>query len=297
MACKVKRKETCIVFDCMGTLVQPFGIVKEEKLKKISEYISIKDSVYSRRLSKTNPISDLLAENPNIILVILDCAPEKINKFNPNLKLKELAKNKEIRLKIGQHISSKLSLCNILNIVSLNETLTLGAIQEAMNYARKNYPIDLIMEVVLIIDFSMKSILYVGVVAGKIFSEAYKLIRNLNRKQIDIYMASGDRPESLLKIALRLGIQKNKVFGYASPEDKRALIQHLKQKYQYVLMVGNDKNDIPALEIADFSIVTTQQNVDEQAIKVADTVISDLSQLMDVIRAVFKSFNKGQHGI
>jgi len=289
MAGNVKEKEACIVFDCMGTLVQPFGIVRGEKLGKISEHISVKGSVYSRRISKTNPISDLLKENPNLILANLDYAPEKIDQFDPNLKFKELAKNKEVPLKIGLHFSTKLSPRSILNIVSLNETLTFGAIQETINYMRKNYPIDLIIGVVLIIDVDMKNILYLGVVGGKIFPGTYRLMRNLNTKGINIYIASGDRPESLLKIALKLGIQKKNIFGYASPEDKRALIQHLKQKYQYVLMVGNDKSDIPALEAADLSIVTVQQNVDEQAIKVADKVISNLSQLMAVIRAFLRS--------
>ncbi len=110
--------------------------------------------------------------------------------------------------------------------------------------------------------------------------EAFKLIGNLQQKNIKTVLLSGDRVEAVKTIANKLGIS-----AYHSgvlPEDKAAIVE----KYQtdgMVMMVGDGINDAPALALADVGCAVGSGT--DIAIETADVVIMN-SNMMNVAHAI-----------
>lgn len=110
--------------------------------------------------------------------------------------------------------------------------------------------------------------------------EAFKLIGNLQQKNIRTVLLSGDRVEAVKTIANKLGIS-----AYHSgvlPEDKAAIVE----KYQtdgMVMMVGDGINDAPALALADVGCAVGSGT--DIAIETADVVIMN-NDMMNVAHAI-----------
>lgn len=110
--------------------------------------------------------------------------------------------------------------------------------------------------------------------------EAFKLIGNLQQKNIKTVLLSGDRVEAVKTIANKLGIS-----AYHSgvlPEDKAAIVE----KYQtdgMVMMVGDGINDAPALALADVGCAVGSGT--DIAIETADVVIMN-NNMMNVAHTI-----------
>ena len=86
------------------------------------------------------------------------------------------------------------------------------------------------------------------------------------------------------KKALREAVNKYTVFGRVTPEQKRKLIQALKEQGRTVAMTGDGVNDVLALKDADCSIAMASGS--EAAVQAAQLVLldSDFAKMPDVVR-------------
>ena len=113
------------------------------------------------------------------------------------------------------------------------------------------------------------------VLQDHIREDASNTIAFFKQNGVDIKVISGDNPETVSKIAQRVGVEhanrfinlnglsdeevKEKafdytIFGRVSPNQKKLIVETLKEKGRTVAMTGDGVNDIPALKEADCSI-------------------------------------------
>ncbi|CAA6809308.1 MAG: Type cbb3 cytochrome oxidase biogenesis protein CcoI; Copper-translocating P-type ATPase (EC [uncultured Thiotrichaceae bacterium] len=71
----------------------------------------------------------------------------------------------------------------------------------------------------------------------------------------NIAILSGDHPDSVSKVAKKLGITE--YYGHMQPQDKLAWIQQQQAQGHHIVMVGDGINDAPTLAAADVSISFT----------------------------------------
>lgn len=113
------------------------------------------------------------------------------------------------------------------------------------------------------------------VIQDHIRDDAADTISFFKQNNVDIKVISGDNPETVSKIANRVGVEnahryinlngltddeiREKVFDYAvfgrvTPSQKKIIVQALKANGKTVAMTGDGVNDIPALKEADCSV-------------------------------------------
>jgi Cu2+-exporting ATPase len=86
--------------------------------------------------------------------------------------------------------------------------------------------------------------------------DAISAIRTLQENNIKVEVLSGDRAESVKRIAAMVGIHGS--FGNCTPQEKLTHIQLLQQQGHKVAMVGDGLNDGPVLASAHVSIAMGQ---------------------------------------
>ncbi len=120
-------------------------------------------------------------------------------------------------------------------------------------------------------------------VADTIRPEAARLVKQLKQLNIEqIVLLTGDNRRTANSVAQFLGIDE--VYAEVLPEDKLTVIEHLKQKYQNVAMVGDGINDAPALAAATVGIAMGGAGNDV-ALETADIVLMS-DRLEKLARAI-----------
>lgn len=114
---------------------------------------------------------------------------------------------------------------------------------------------------------------YVGyiTVADEIKEDAKKMVDNLNSRNIEIIMLSGDKQAVVNDVANKLGIKK--AFGDLLPQGKVEKVETLKsEKSRIIAFAGDGINDAPVLALSDVGIAMGGLGSDA-AIETADVVI------------------------
>ena len=96
-----------------------------------------------------------------------------------------------------------------------------------------------------------------GLVALKdhVKPEARAAIRELQKRDIDVWLLSGDNRRATQRIASEAGVEVQHMAGRLSPKDKADCIRRLQHEEERVVcVVGDAARDVPALVQADFSI-------------------------------------------
>jgi len=128
--------------------------------------------------------------------------------------------------------------------------------------------------------------------AERLRPEARATVEWFHSQGVELKVLSGDRPETVASIARDAGIDgpaidasalpddaaalrelagRYSVFGRISPQDKRRLVEALRDSGRYVAMVGDGVNDVPALKAARLAIA--QGSGTQMARTVADVVL------------------------
>ena len=124
---------------------------------------------------------------------------------------------------------------------------------------------------------------YIGsiAVADTIKETSYKAIEELKRKNIEIYMITGDNKVVAQTIGKDLGIEN--VISEVLPQDKEKEVSKLQKQGKRVAFVGDGINDSPALVKADIGIAIGSGT--DIAIESADIVLMK-NNLLEVITAI-----------
>ena len=108
-----------------------------------------------------------------------------------------------------------------------------------------------------------------------------KVIAELNNKNINTIMLTGDNKETAEKIANDIGITK--VIANVLPTEKTNVIKNLKQENKYVMMCGDGINDSPALATADIGV--SVKSGTDIAMDTSDVILTknDLNSILKLI--------------
>ncbi len=98
--------------------------------------------------------------------------------------------------------------------------------------------------------------------------EAKQIINELQKRNLSIYIISGDHERATRKLAEEVGIER--YFAETLPEDKAKLIEQLQKEGKSVCFVGDGINDSIAMKKAQVSI----------SLKGASTVATDTAQIV-----------------
>jgi Cu+-exporting ATPase len=113
--------------------------------------------------------------------------------------------------------------------------------------------------------------------------DAARVVEQLARGGLKIYMVTGDNRRTALAIGQQAGIPAENIFAEIKPEQKAELVKELQAKGEQVAFVGDGINDAPALEQADLGIAVNQAS--DIAGEAADIILlrSDIRALPEAL--------------
>ena len=251
------QKVNTIVFDKTGTLT--YGKLKIAEIKNYSDMSDEKllQLVGSIESKSTHPIgkafTDYLKDNK------LELLPVK--EFGNVSGFGIIGRIKEEKFIIGN--SKILESYNIKNIYEKDEK-ELAIKGNSIVYVVQNEQIMALIGVNDIIRDNSKQV-----------------INELNNKNIDTIMLTGDNKETAEKIAKDIGITK--VIANVLPSEKTNIIKKLKQENKYVMMCGDGINDSPALATADIGV--SVKSGTDIAMDSSDVILTknDLNSILNLI--------------
>lgn len=257
-----------VVFDNSGTLIERFRALKDLQNGQIIEDIS---SI------------DIVDNGVKRALVVLQTNPSKcIINARPDQTIYEFIKRNKIDFDIS-YSSDRITKKELLDAIK-EDSAMVSDIQDSIRaVVDKKYNIQICSGSGFIVSLKNKRIEFTITAGGKIFKEVPEVIAELKKRGIKIFIASGDRRESLKELAKYLGLSKKNVFDTADSWEKMRIIKKLKNKYK-VMMVGNSANDILALKEADIGVLTLQQKEEtpKKVYNAADVVVGNIKEILDI---------------
>ena len=119
-------------------------------------------------------------------------------------------------------------------------------------------------------------------ITDKLKSTSAQAIEELHQQGIDVWMLTGDQPESAREVARQVGIEHFK--ANMLPQEKATFIKELQAKGKKVAMVGDGINDSAALAQADLSIAMGQGSDIAMDTAMVTILSSDLVKIAETIR-------------
>ncbi len=123
--------------------------------------------------------------------------------------------------------------------------------------------------------------------------ETNKLVRQLHKRGLKLYILSGDHTYPTQHLAERLGIDD--FFAEVLPEGKAEMIEKLQQQGRKVCFVGDGINDAIALRQADVSVSlrgATTVATDSAQIVLVSHSLQQLNQLFDIASSFNSNLNR-----
>lgn len=262
----MKRK--AVVFDNSGTLIRRDRVLKDIESGKVYHHLNS---------------LEVIGFSPKLVLVVLQTDPAKcLLNAKPHQTIYQFLIRNKVDIDIS-YSNKKVTKKEVLHALK-NDQATIKDVQDTINaIIEKSYEVEICSGSGFIIDISQGKVEYTISSGGKIFPEVISVVEYLKKKDIDIYIASGDRKGSLQQLARYISIPLKNVFPTAHTHKKRDIVKNLKKKYK-VMMVGNSINDVLALKEADLGVLTTQQkeNLPINVFEAADIVISNIKEIKDI---------------
>lgn len=247
------RKVTAIVFDKTGTLT--------EGQFAVNRIVALQGSDEKTVLQKAAALEGN-SEHP-IAKGIVDRAKEE------NLELPQVSEFEAIT---GKGISGK-----------IDGKTTLVVSPGYLKETHISIPEDTDLDEAETIVFVLEESNLIGFIAlsDAIRSESEEAIQTLKKKDIQVFMATGDNEKTAQSVSDKLNLDG--YFSEVLPEGKVDIIQDLQQKGHFVAMTGDGVNDAPALAKADIGIAVGSGT--DVAVETADIVLvnsnpKDISNLI-----------------
>jgi Cu+-exporting ATPase len=261
-------KKKAIIFDNSGTLLDRCRAVKHTTTNKRIENSSL----------------DIIDKMGNSALVVMQTdTKECIMKAKKEKKLYDFIKDNNISLDIS-YSSANIKKEDILPIIKDSNIKVKDFQETAKELHDENDFIELCSGSAFILNADTDKVEYVIAAGGKVFPHVKNVIKTLNNRGIDTFIASGDRAKSLDELAEIIGLQRENVFETANTQQKKEIVAKIKRDGYKVMMVGNGPNDVLAFEEADLAVLTLEQNekVSKKVFDAADIVITQICQVLEI---------------
>lgn len=262
------NKKKAIVLDNSGTLIERYRALKNVQTGSIFDNVSS---------------LDLVDNGIDRALVVLQTDPAKcIINAKPYQTIFEFINRNKIEIAIS-YSTTEIKKVEIMDVIK-NDKTQVKDIQDTIRAVMdKKYNVQICSGSGIIVALNMQKIEFTISSGGKIFPEVRDVVKKLQNRGIDIFIASGDRKGSLQKLAEYIGVPKENVFDTADAWKKKEIIKGLKRNYN-VMMVGNSVNDIFALEEADIGVLTVQQKESnpQKVYDAADIIIDNINEILDI---------------
>ncbi|MCJ7443045.1 MAG: HAD family hydrolase [Methanotrichaceae archaeon] len=259
--------DLAVVLDVAGTILKMYRVAKDIPNNIILEKVITWKLIMEKR-GRALVVPQIDPE------ILVNCFPEdpisSILKFNNGFEI--------------SCSSAPISKVDAINILFTSK-VKLFDIQEVYRAVKARCP-NKYQTTGMIIDTDIGDITHTISTGGIPFSGLDDVLRRLECLGAEIYIASGDSMRSLLHLA-EYGIHPDRIIPAATPKRKQDAILDLKDKFRFVVMVGDGLNDIYALQAADFGILTIQQDTmpAPELINAADWIIKNIKDLPKLIEA------------
>jgi len=261
-------KAKAVVFDNSGTLIERYRAIKNLKTGLICDDQST---------------IDIVDRDVDRALVVLQTDPSKciINAISDQTIHHFMVKNK-LNFDIS-YSASAVDKKDVLNIIK-NDHAMVSDIQDTVRaVVKKHYNVQICSGSGFIMNVDTGEIEFTITSGGKLFKEVPEVVKELKRRGIEIYVASGDRTKSLEELAQFIHIPHDNICGTADSRRKREIVEYLKKNYE-VVMVGNRAIGLLAIGEADIGVLTLQQEeiVPEKVYNEADVVVHNIKDILDI---------------
>ncbi len=258
-----------VVFDSAGTLLRMHRVAK-----------NIKTGEYLHEVVST----ELVGKKPYCAILVMQVDSPKLVDCPHDMLISDFIKGFDIDIEVGCS-KAQIDKTTALEAVENDTRASMKDLQDVMAAVERKCKNIFYMGVGLIIDVDTKSIPFVICTCGKVYSNTPFVIKTLNERNIDAYIASGDSMRNLSALAKNVSIPLDHVFEIATPKKKEEIVKRLKQDYDKVIMVGDGINDILAFRASDLGVLSIQQTGKCQPLlsEEADVVISDIKDILDII--------------
>jgi len=115
------------------------------------------------------------------------------------------------------------------------------------------------------------SVLTAFAIRDNVKPNASRVVEQLQRQGLKIYLLTGDNPLTAASIAKQVGIAPEYVFAEVRPEQKAEFVKRLQVAGERVAFVGDGINDAPALTQADLGIAVSRAS--DVAREAADIIL------------------------
>lgn len=129
-------------------------------------------------------------------------------------------------------------------------------------------------------------------VADQVKPTSKQAIEALQKRQIEVYLLTGDNTRTAHAIGEQVGLDKKHIFAEVLPQDKAAYVKKLQAQGKIVAMVGDGINDAPAIAQADIGMaIGTGTDI---AMETADMTLmrGDLRSIGEAITLSQKTMRK-----
>ena len=258
-----------IVFDNSGTLLERFRVIKDVSTGELITHVNS---------------LDMIDTCLNAALVVLQFNTTRLKDLNPNTLISDFVLENNIEFDISYY-STDVTKEEITAILE-KDTAIIKDITDTFPLLKERVPqMELCNGSAVIIDIAEERIAYTITSAGQLFGGVKDTIAKLQDKDIDVFIASGDRSGAIKRLASITGIPEDHAFATASTHRIAEIVSNLQEEGYKVMMVGDGPNDILAFEQADSAVLTTEQKDGDFPDKLkgyADFVIEDISEVLQI---------------